>query len=606
MLYNDERPRTFDTVVGQEHIVDSIRNQSITGKWFSVYIFAGQYGGGKTTMGRIISCAANCEDKDERGNPCLKCESCRSILEESTTDIIEIDAASNTGVESIRTLKDSVYYMPVNLQTKVYIIDEVHMLSKQSFNALLKISEEPPKNVIFILCTTELNAIPVTIRSRAATYIFEQIPYEKINKKLYEVAVRHELVISDDALTLIAKNAKGSMRDAYSLLEQVTSGSKEKIESDDVRRILGISDPSYLFQLLRYIVCTNLADCIQNIEMAVSMGKNMDLMIDDLLEIVTEAVVAKSTSIDKVHETELYKECLKDIIDLTTVEQLCQIADGLMDIRVENRKCPSKTTVIVGIIRITKSAVTKSILSRLEALESGLVVSPRHLDISETSSDSESCKSAISNVNNEESECGRQQDNLPSEHEDLSINENNSCDLHIDEHESVSEDNVNKGLDELSAGYAISESVKEEQIKEETPKDQDSSNDEKILDVDFQKEFTSYAEVDPEDDEEGIFSILEEFNMIASGSTYTTENKPVAELSGESARHRQLEERLSIIAGEDMILLTALQGCVKTIGNGNLVLKTPLKPVYDIVDTYLKVTQLQDIIVELDPKVVLN
>jgi DNA polymerase-3 subunit gamma/tau len=637
MLHNEERPHKFDTVVGQRHIVEGISNQSREDKWFQVYIFAGQFGGGKTTMARIVALASNCQQKDSNGNPCLECESCKAILTGTTTDIMEIDAASNTGVDSIRDLKEGTGYMPVNLKNKVYIIDEVHMLSKGAFNALLKVLEEPPEYTMFILCTTDLKAIPVTVRSRAATYIFEQIAYSDIYNKLLEVADNHSYGISKDAVALIAKNAQGAMRNAYSLLQQVTSGSSINVEAEDVQRILGLTDPSYLFSLLKNIILANMAECISLVEQAASLGKDMSIMINDLIDIVSDAVIAKSTSVDKIHDTENYKEKLEEIVKISYNEQLCQIADGLMNIRVDLRKCPAKTTVVVGIIRITTSTINAAFLSRIEVIEKALQNGnlPVNVTNPEKSNMEFSEDKSLSPAIIEESmptDIKHSHTNIVSEtyyEEDVAAVDKDICsnattdltdtqDFSSIEFQPV-ENNVlcdkteieKNNITDLPDDCGASTYVSEVDVNKN-----DGRGDDLAADIqndgteDENRELTQeiiYA------DEFDVFSLFDDFNSmsfdnpIEENISVGDSKKNITSKNAEnSAKQKQLEERLRLVSEEDKIFSTALQGCKRTMRNGILVLRTPLKPVSIIVQTYLNVSELKEIEVEFDASLSLN
>lgn len=573
MLYNDERPQRFDEMVGQKHIVANIQNQSLHDSWFQVYILAGQFGSGKTTMARIIELAINCSNKDSHGNPCLECDNCKDIIEGRSTDIMEIDAASNTGVDSIRDLKEAVSYLPVNLKKKVYVIDEVHMLSKSAFNALLKVLEEPPKHVVFVLCTTELNAIPATVRSRSAIYIFGQISYEDILGKLDKVSAQRSINISTEALGLIAKNSQGAMRDAYSLLQQVSSGSgNQRIEAEDVRKIIGISDPHYLFDLLKSIVTSKTADCILKIENAVSQGKDLSLMLNELIEIVVDAVVAKSASMDIIRNTEQYKELLSEIVEISYAEQLCHIADGLMDIRIDLRKCPSKTTVIVGLIRITTTTINASILQRLETVENMLnnAVLPKK-ELSDKDTIQENKEENMSLVH------ASTTSDVAAVDKEQHIHHGNPSNF---SEGMIKEDNTIKNVEE-------EKEIKEPVLEENIPNDQ-AENEKSPKDV-FD-----------------IFSLLETFNNFSSTGTtqngHTSDNRDMKD----NTKLRMLEARLNLISQDDIIFKTSLYGCVKTMHNGELVLKTPLEPVYKIVNTYLTVSGVNDISVEYDSTVSLN
>lgn len=218
-LYRKWRPTAFDEVKGQDHIVTTLRNQMLSGRIGHAYLFCGTRGTGKTSIAKIFARAVNCEHPIN-GSPCNQCPSCRSILENSSMNVVEIDAASNNGVENIREIREQVQYPPTDGKYRVYIIDEVHMLSIGAFNALLKTLEEPPSYVIFILATTEVHKIPITILSRCQRYDFKRISLDTIAGRLKELTDAEQIEIEDKALRYVAKAADGSMRDALSLLDQ--------------------------------------------------------------------------------------------------------------------------------------------------------------------------------------------------------------------------------------------------------------------------------------------------------------------------------------------------------------------------------------------------
>ena len=352
MWYNEERPHDFDHVKGQDEIVKGIRNQSIKDKFFQIYIFGGQYGGGKTTMARIVSLAVNCKHKDANGNPCLVCPECQAILKGSCADVIEMDGASNTGVDDVRNLKDSMNYLPSEVSKKVYIIDEVHMLSKGAFNALLKMLEEPPKHVIIILCTTDVKMIPDTVKSRAAKYTFLPIEQAVIKKRILEIAESHSIVLEDMAAHLIAKNSHGSMRDSISLLEQASEQAEGAIKEETIKEMLGITDPTQLFLLLRALLVANMSVILDSMEKLIKLGKEPFLMVSDLLDILTDCVIAHFQGADEVGNTQQYVAEVKEIAMSTDVECFYSLMNGLMSVREELRQMPGKTTLICGVIRI--------------------------------------------------------------------------------------------------------------------------------------------------------------------------------------------------------------------------------------------------------------
>ena len=228
-LYRQYRPKTFDEVLGQEHITRTLRQQVLKGNIGHAYLFSGTRGTGKTSAAKILSRAVNCLNPQD-GNPCNECEICKGILDESLMDVIEMDAASNNSVDDVRDLKEKVIYPPSRARFKVYIIDEVHMLSKGAFNALLKTLEEPPKHLIFILATTEPERLPQTILSRCQRFDFKRITNKDIVLNMKNITGGLNVEIEDRVLSLIARNSDGAMRDALSLLDQCISFNNEKIK----------------------------------------------------------------------------------------------------------------------------------------------------------------------------------------------------------------------------------------------------------------------------------------------------------------------------------------------------------------------------------------
>ena len=238
-LYREYRPQKFSDVLGQDRVVNVLKNQVKSGQISHAYLFAGERGCGKTTCAKIFAKAINCLDPID-SSPCGKCENCKSIEEESTMDIVEMDAASNRRIDDIRNLKETVVYPPNNLKYKVYIIDEAHMITREAFNALLKIMEEPPSHLVFILATTEIEKIPKTILSRVQKFEFNKISRDDIIKQIDIILNDRKVSMRDDAKDLIVKKAKGAMRDALSILDQVLSIEKDEFLLKDVESILGV------------------------------------------------------------------------------------------------------------------------------------------------------------------------------------------------------------------------------------------------------------------------------------------------------------------------------------------------------------------------------
>ena len=280
-LYRKWRPMTFDDVISQQHITDTLKNQIVSGKTAHAYLFTGSRGTGKTTCARILAKAVNCLHMDN-GNPCLECEICRDADSGALTDIIEIDAASNNSVNDIRDLRDGAVYMPERGRYKIYIIDEVHMLSVSAFNALLKIMEEPPEYVKFILATTEIHKVPATIASRCQRYDFRRIRSEDIASRLEYIASQEDIPLTHDAAALIAKLADGGMRDAVSLLDQC-SACAEEVTVQTVSDTAGIAGREYLFEMLDALCEKDAAKALAVTGRLHDMSKDLSRLCEELI-----------------------------------------------------------------------------------------------------------------------------------------------------------------------------------------------------------------------------------------------------------------------------------------------------------------------------------
>lgn len=280
-LYRKWRPLTFDDVISQEHITDTLKNQIKNNKTAHAYLFTGSRGTGKTTCARILAKAVNCPNMRD-GNPCLECEICREADDGSLTDIIEIDAASNNSVDDIRDLRDGAVYSPEKCAYKIYIIDEVHMLSPSAFNAFLKIMEEPPDYVKFILATTEIHKVPATILSRCQRYDFRRIRQEDIAKRLEYIASQENLNLTADGAAMIAKIADGGMRDAVSLLDQCAVYG-ENIDSKIVSDAAGIAGNEYLYSLLEAVTDSDTPKALGITGDLYDMSKDLTRLCEELI-----------------------------------------------------------------------------------------------------------------------------------------------------------------------------------------------------------------------------------------------------------------------------------------------------------------------------------
>lgn len=355
-ICNAERPMNFDQMVGQKTVVENLRQQAIRKEFFQCYILEGQFGSGKTTMARIISRAINCEHPDEHGNPCGCCESCKAVSSGSS-DIVELDAASNTGVDSIRAIKESVDFLPSQLKKKVYIIDEVQKLSGSAFDALLKVLEEPPEHVVFIMCTTELKKIPATVRSRAACYQFGQISEAEIAGRLIEIAVKYGFSYEENGIFLIAKNSCGSMRNAIKLLEQSgTTG--YGVTEENVTKMLGLTSPDALFAVMETIVGNDMPEMVKRIRTLLNEGANPVSMVGDMLSVLADGIVC-STSEKFDRGTEHYRSLLKALCMITDLTTLGVLAKGLKEVYSDLQYTPDEATLICGLIAMMSKPESK-------------------------------------------------------------------------------------------------------------------------------------------------------------------------------------------------------------------------------------------------------
>lgn len=289
-LYREYRPKTFDEVVGQKHVIDALRNSVKNSRTAHAYLFCGTRGTGKTSVAKIFSRAVNCLSP-ENGNPCNKCDICRAILEESLLDVIEIDAASNNSVDNVRDIREEVVYLPAEAAKKVYIIDEVHMLSTGAFNALLKTLEEPPSHVIFILATTDPGKLPATILSRCQRYDFKRISYELIYDRIASVCKELGVSAEDKALELIARTADGALRDALSILDKCISVSGKMLTYIDVLSLANITDMGLLMDIAKALLRSDGKEIIQKIDDYEKNGLDFKFFVTEMLELMRNLLV---------------------------------------------------------------------------------------------------------------------------------------------------------------------------------------------------------------------------------------------------------------------------------------------------------------------------
>ncbi|GGE47348.1 DNA polymerase III subunit gamma/tau [Pullulanibacillus camelliae] len=293
-LYRVWRPQQFKDMAGQEHITQTLQNALVKEKFSHAYLFSGPRGTGKTSVAKIIAKAINCEEAPTR-EPCNVCAMCKGITDGSISDVIEIDAASNNGVDEIREIRDNVKYAPTAARYKVYIIDEVHMLSQGAFNALLKTLEEPPKHVIFILATTEPHKIPLTIVSRCQRFDFKRIANDSIINRLKFIVDQEGLAVEDDALALVARASEGGMRDALSILDQASAYGGESIGVDDVLDVTGMASEETMARLINALLSKNVTEAIQLINTLFTQGKDPSKFVEDLIFYCRDLLLYKAS-----------------------------------------------------------------------------------------------------------------------------------------------------------------------------------------------------------------------------------------------------------------------------------------------------------------------
>ena len=292
-LYRKYRPQTFDDVSGQAAVTQTLKTQLMSGKMSHAYLFTGSRGTGKTSCAKILAKAVNCLHPDN-GNPCNACEACRAIDSGSCMDVLEIDAASNNGVDNVRDLRDDAIYTPSQVKMRVYIIDEVHMLSISAFNALLKIIEEPPEHLLFILATTELHKVPATILSRCQRFSFRRISQEDIAARLQYVAYQENIDLDDIAARVLARLADGGMRDGLSLLDQCASATTGELTAERVYACLGIAGEQKCGELMGYIAAHDTRKALELFNRLYAEGKDLGALLDELACLTRDLLVLKT------------------------------------------------------------------------------------------------------------------------------------------------------------------------------------------------------------------------------------------------------------------------------------------------------------------------
>ena len=385
-LYRKFRPDTFEDVKGQDHIVTTLKNQIRAERIGHAYLFCGTRGTGKTTVAKILARAVNCEHPVD-GSPCNECGTCRAIRSGASMNVIEIDAASNNGVDNIREIREEVAYRPTEGKYKVYIIDEVHMLSTGAFNALLKTLEEPPSYVIFILATTEAHRIPVTILSRCQRYDFRRISIDTITARLRELMEEEQISVEDKALRYVAKAGDGSMRDALSLLDQcIAFYLGETLTYDKVLEVLGTVDNEVFSRLLRKVIAGDVTSCIHILEDLIAGGKELGQFVADFTWYLRNLLLVKTSdrAEDVLDVSSENLMLLKEESSMVDVDTLMRYIRVLSDLSGQMRYAAQKRVMVeIGLIKLCKPSMEQnldSVLDRLrileEKVENGIPMAP--------------------------------------------------------------------------------------------------------------------------------------------------------------------------------------------------------------------------------------
>jgi len=380
-LYRKYRPQTFDDVYGQEHITSTLVNQITHDQVMHAYLFTGTRGTGKTTCAKLLARAVNCENPIN-GSPCNECASCRSVIDARSMDVTELDAASNTGVDNIRSILDETAYPPSELKKRVYIIDEVHMLSIGAFNALLKTLEEPPEYVLFILATTEIQKVPATILSRCQRFDFRRVDVQTLAANLQRVVDNEGISITPDAIGLIAKLGDGSVRDSLSILERCVSESGEKtIELADIEKFFGVADFLSVYNMVKSIAEYDTSSALKTLDSVYNSGRDMRSLVSNILSFLRDTLIFKTAGDSSASlispSTDI--EAVRTLSSMMESSRIVSIIDKFKTVLTElGRSVTSRLSIELAVIElcnpvtVTASAAapaSDALIARLNALE---------------------------------------------------------------------------------------------------------------------------------------------------------------------------------------------------------------------------------------------
>ncbi len=371
-LYRKFRPLRFDEIVGQDHITRTLKNQIIAGRVGHAYLFNGGRGTGKTSAAKVLARAVNCLNPQD-GEPCNECEICKAALTGSLTDIVEMDAASNNSVEDIRSIREEVNFLPTLAKYRVYIIDEVHMLSTGAFNALLKTLEEPPEHVKFILATTEPQRLPATILSRCQRFDFKKIPNSDIVKRLKYVVKESGIQITEEALSLIASLSEGAMRDALSILERCLQDGEVNIDVDKIKDLVGIPKLAYIHAVVKSFLEYNVEKAIKSVDDVLNEGKDLNNFLWEIIKYVKDILVFKATGNLEIYSND-EKEEIRKLAEGVSKERLLYIITDLSKLENDMKWSSQKNILFqVEIIKLCNQNVIEISTENLEKNNNGNV-----------------------------------------------------------------------------------------------------------------------------------------------------------------------------------------------------------------------------------------
>lgn len=369
-LYRKFRPLTFSEMVGQEHITRTLKNQIIANRVGHAYLFNGGRGTGKTSAAKILARAINCLNPKD-GEPCNECEICKGAISGSLTDIVEMDAASNNSVEDIRSIREEVNFLPTKAKYRIYIIDEVHMLSTGAFNALLKTLEEPPEHVKFILATTEPQKLPATILSRCQRFDFKRISNEDIIKRLEIVCQESNMEATRGALSIIAALSEGAMRDALSILERCVQDGENKIDEDKIKDLIGIPKVTFVSGIIQAVIEYDVDKALKSVEQVLKEGKDIINLIWEMIKYSKDILVYQATGkLELYNEEELQQ--IKDISEAVSKNKLVDLIYKLSELENEIKWSTQKTIMFqAGIIKLCnkQADIREGIEQRVEKIE---------------------------------------------------------------------------------------------------------------------------------------------------------------------------------------------------------------------------------------------